>query len=76
MEKEIAFKTAEEISEAFGRMKELVNGELTESIEKFTQKGNKTDGKEARLFLMDISRDYVKPIRESIQYVKNNMPKK
>ena len=76
MEKEIKFKTQEEIKVAFDELKEIVNGTLSECIVKFTEKGNKTAGKDARMHLMDISRDYIKPLRESIQFVKNNMAKK
>ena len=76
MEKEIKFKTPEEIQVAFEEMKTIVNGNLEEYVAKFVEKGNKTAGKEARMCIMDIIRDYLKPLRESIQYVKNTMPKK
>lgn len=76
MEKEIAFKTQEEIKKAFEEMKEIVNVTLDNFIVKFTEKGNKSAGKEARATLMELSRDYIKTLRESIQFVKNNMPKK
>lgn len=76
MEKEIQFKTPEEIQAAFEEMKAIVNGNLSEVMLKFTEKGNKTAGKDARQYLMNITRDYAKPIREGIQYVKNNMSKK
>ena len=76
MEKEIQFKTPEELQAVFEEMKSIVNGSLSEAMARFTEKGNKTAGKDARQYLMDITRDYAKPIREGIQYVKNNMSKK
>lgn len=70
MANEVVFKNAEELMVAFDKFKEMVNGEMTDRMVKFTTKGNKTAGKDVRAYCQEI-KGLMQDMRVAIQALKN-----
>ena len=70
VKKEAKYQSVAELQEAFESLKNMVNNEMTERMIKFTEKGNKTAGKDVRQYCSEI-KTLAQDIRVSIQDLKN-----